>query len=101
MMPFLSQPIFWCNATDPESIAVSAPATLVLTDVDRFGRERQQSVLNLLEHTPADLHVVSTTSSSLFSRVAVGVFSDALYYRLNALQVELGALKSEKIDPLA
>ena len=67
-------------------------ATLVLEDVSRLTTEEQFRVLRWLDDVKGRIRVVSTTHEPLWPRVQVGVFNEVLYYRLNTVFLDMGAV---------
>jgi hypothetical protein len=59
-------------------------AALVLKNVGTLTEEQQEELLQWMDSGPR-VTVVSVSSSSLFSLVENGTFSERLYYRLNTI----------------
>jgi hypothetical protein len=66
--------------------------TLILSEVDALGPAEQTLLFDWLGSPSRAAQVISTASMPLFPRVIAGAFSEALYYRLNTIYVDvLGA----------
>jgi transcriptional regulator of acetoin/glycerol metabolism len=88
-MPYLDPPVWWwtgdTSLPSPEDVK-----TLVIRNVDAQNAGQQRALLSWLESTTvASPRVVSTTTGSLFQRVADGLFLEALYYRLNTVMLDV------------
>jgi hypothetical protein len=90
LMPHLGPPIcFWTLDTSLPS--PGDVKTLVIRHVDRLSAEQQRTLSGWLEQAAVTrTRVESTTTVPLFPRIATGLFSDALYYRLNTLMWQCG-----------
>jgi len=79
----------------------SSPApdrgTVVLRHVECLDVDQQHRLMAWLETTGESVRIISTTSVRLFDYVERGLFLDALYYRLNAVLLDLhdGPLRSD------
>jgi len=70
--------------------AASTPVgTVVLHCVDTLTRDEQSALYDWLSATRGRTRIVSTVSTSLLPMIKSRTFSDRLYYRLNALCVDL------------
>ena len=69
--------------------SAAATGTLILHDVGLLPQDDQLRLFAWIEQTAGRIRVVCTASDSLFDRVEAGVFSEALYYRLNTLLVDV------------
>ena len=86
-MPVLDRPIC-CWSPEAVLPAPEDVQTLVIRNVELLSAERQRELLSWLERAAvARTRVVSTTTVSLFERVAAGLFLDTLYYRLNTVML--------------
>ena len=67
--------------------------TLVLLEVARLTVEQQAELLRWLDRFDdrSRVQIVSTTAQPLFSLVENGAFLDNLYYRLNAVRIDLAS----------
>jgi hypothetical protein len=63
--------------------------TLILREVAALTADEQRRVLEWMNHSPGRWRVVSTTTTPLFPLVASRLFDDILFYRLNAMCVDL------------
>lgn len=68
--------------------AAAGVPTATIRDVEALTRDEQRALLNWLE-TAAGTQVISTTSVPLLPLVEAHAFNDALYYRLNAVYINL------------
>jgi len=69
----------------------SQAGIIVLRDVDALKREEQRRFLDWLDSASKRIQVVSTASEPLLRRVAARAFDATLYYRLNAVYIDLTA----------
>jgi hypothetical protein len=92
LIPHLRQPV---REWTPDALRQS-PAdvkTLVIRGVDALSGEQQRNLSAWLERSAtARPQVVSTTTVSLFHRIATGLFLEELYYRLNILVLRAQAI---------
>ena len=66
--------------------------TLILDDVETLDPDQQEQLLHWLDDAQVtEAQILAVTTASLYSRVQAGLFLSRLYYRLNALYVEVGA----------
>jgi hypothetical protein len=66
--------------------------TLILDDVETLDPDQQEQLLHWLDDAQAaEAQILAVTTTSLYTRVQAGLFLSRLYYRLNALYVEIGA----------
>jgi transcriptional regulator of acetoin/glycerol metabolism len=85
------RPITRWQPGEPLVLPSSAAAgTLILQDVGLMPHDDQLRLMTWLEHAAGRTRVVCTTSASLYDYVEAGAFSEALYYRLNILLVDVG-----------
>ena len=66
-------------------------ATLILQDVHALTPADQHRLLDWLDQAAGRVRVVSTSGEPLWPRVKTGIFSEALYYRLNTVYVDVGS----------
>jgi hypothetical protein len=88
LTPQLRQPLCCCRGGALFTLPAPNHGTLILRDVETLEADQQQLLLRWLDESRAQ--VISVTSESLFSPVECGALLDALYYRLNALLLEVG-----------
>ena len=67
-------------------------ATLVLENVSRLTNDEQFRILRWLDDLRGRVRVVSTTGVPLWPQVQAGEFNEVLYYRLNTVFVDVGAI---------
>jgi len=66
--------------------------TLIFDDVETLDPDQQEQLLHWLDDAQAaKAQMLAVTTTSLYTRVQAGLFLSRLYYRLNALYVEVGA----------
>jgi Sigma-54 interaction domain len=88
LSPQLRQPMCWSRCGESLTLPTADEGTLILRQVEALDADQQQMLLGWLDESR--VQVVSVTSEWLFSRVEFGTFLDRLYYRLNALIIEMG-----------
>ncbi len=83
-----AQPLYWCT---PEEwhLPRCAGGTLVVSDLGSLTEDRQTALFTWMSATGQDTQVVSVARPDLPARVADGRFSEALFFRLNILQIEI------------
>lgn len=65
------------------------PGTLVIREVDALSSVEQYQLLQWLDTVPERRPIVSTASTPLLPLVEAGMFSEALFYRLNTIYIDL------------
>ena len=66
--------------------------TLIFDDVETLDPDQQAQLFHWLDAAQAaETQMLAVTTTSLYTRVQAGLFLSRLYYRLNALYVEVGA----------
>jgi hypothetical protein len=66
--------------------------TLIFDDVETLDPAQQEQLLHWLDDAQAaEAQMLAVTTTALYTRVQAGLFLSRLYYRLNALYVEIGA----------
>lgn len=80
-----------CQDAPPRLPVSSHPGPVVLRDVDFLTPEEQRRLFEWLDSRTGRPQVVSTASAPLRPLVEAGAFSDALYYRLNTVYIDLSA----------
>jgi len=74
-----------------------AGGTLMLDDVEVLDGQQQETLLLWLdEYSHTAIQVISLTPAALYTHVQAGTFLNALYYRLNVIYVEVGAVRTEQ-----
>ena len=68
--------------------------TLVVEEVDRLVTSQQQRLLHLLTAEPGGIQIVATSRHDVFEAVETGRFLDRLYYQLNAVLLDLRAVRA-------
>ena len=68
--------------------------TLVVEDVDRLATAQQQRLLHLVTDEPGGIQIVATSRQDVFEAVESGAFLDRLYYQLNAVLLDLRAVRA-------
>ena len=87
-----------CCGTDPLRLPTfgSGGRTLVLRDVDTLTADEQELLAGWLasdrtDADDADVHLITTASTSLLPLVDAGEFNATLYYRLNIVYIAIDA----------
>ncbi|MEY4692693.1 MAG: hypothetical protein RIT19_3018 [Verrucomicrobiota bacterium] len=94
----------------PGRVQMAEGGTLVLLDIGEVPMAQQGLILELLQNRwiqrresasphPISLRVIATSRVGLRAKVDAGEFRDDLYYRLNALTVQIPSLR-ERIDDI-
>jgi hypothetical protein len=92
LMPVLGGPVHVWTAREPMELPPpTQPGTLILRDVGSLSRADQYRLIKWLDRSAGRTQVISTTNSSLWELVEIGVFHATLYYRLNVTCVDLTA----------
>jgi hypothetical protein len=87
LRPTLSHPI---SAWSPgEPLTLAATGTRFLRNIGAASCEEQLRLLDWLDATASDVHLLSTTPVCLLPLVEAGRFIERLYYRLNTVRVDL------------
>ena len=85
------QPIETCEAGS--FLALSPPpqtGTVILRDVGNLTQEGQRGLMEWLDGNARDrIQVIATNAAALWPQVRDGAFTEALYYRLNVIYVDL------------
>jgi hypothetical protein len=86
LTPHLDGPTV-CHLNGPQArdLPTGDVSGLILHDVDALTRDQQARLLQWIDGAPSRTQIVSTSESPLFFRVSGGLFSEALYYRLNVV----------------
>lgn len=86
---YLQQPIMRCHVQTGVPLPEPKEGTLIVSDVARLDEAQQARMLEWMNRVRRDVQVVCTTSHPIFRRVLSGAFSSELYYRINALRLDL------------
>src|SRR5689334_13325661 len=87
--PSLRTPVVvWTPEETPEPWT-SPFSTLVIRGVDALNEKQQRRLLARLDESMGDVQVVSMASQHVYPLVARGVFLERLYYRLNAMLLDM------------
>ena len=86
LTPHLCGPV----ASNAFEVDAERPGSLVLQEVEALCGAEQDGLLGWLTDSGGRTQVVSTTTGSLFSLVARGLFDQTLYYRLNVILLQVG-----------
>jgi hypothetical protein len=89
--PYLHSPAHLCVGGRYWSSPEQWKSTLIVDRIADCTVEQQKLLNHVLEAVSPRLQVISTTDRRLFNLVARGDFPASLYYRLNAVYVELDA----------
>jgi hypothetical protein len=88
--PTLSTPTQCWRAGAP--LALTSPSragTLILREIGTLPADDQLRLLQWLDDLSPRAQIISTSSSTLTSRIQCGRFLEALYYRLNTVCVDM------------
>jgi hypothetical protein len=90
MRPYLQSPVHSLACRDLFDLP-AGEGTLILEGLDALGGDQQAALLRWLDD-PQHGHtqVISLTPSPLYNLVERATFSNALYYRLNVIYLEVG-----------
>ncbi len=83
--PRLCEPVIWMTPHSAGTLPAGRCGALVIQDVASLRRDDQASLFAWMDG--GHRHVISTTMHPLFPLIAVGVFDEALYYRLNVVRM--------------
>jgi hypothetical protein len=88
LMPSLAEPVVLCDGTSPE-FPNATTGSLIVHDVARLTPSDQQHLLDWMTDPSRSARVIATSAGPVFPNVALGAFSDRLYYRLNTFTLML------------
>ena len=101
LRPNCRQPVETCEAGS--FVALSPPSqagALILRDVGNLTQEGQRRLMEFLDDNVHDrIQVIATNAAPLWPQVRDGTFTEALYYRLNVIYIDLtdgASLSTEK-----
>ena len=101
LRPSCRQPVETCEVGS--FLALSPPSqtgTLILRDVGNLTQEGQRRLMKWLDDNVHDrIQVITTNAAALWPQVRDGAFTEALYYRLNVIYIDLtdgAAFSTEK-----
>jgi len=63
--------------------------TLIIKHAAQLTGAHQRDLLKLSSESGEPVHVIATSTESVFAAVSDGLFLDSLYYRLNTMLIEL------------
>jgi hypothetical protein len=89
-LPYLGTPLQ--NIACEGGVIIAADAvTVVLRNVEILTGAEQRMLLDWIDHQPEDrkTQIISVTPAPLYAYVQAQVFAEALYYRLNAIYLEV------------
>lgn len=87
LSPHLREPVVSTRSGTALSIPTAEIGTLILDEVHTLTTDDQRQLLDWLSAAGARPQVISTSSQRLFPRVELGLFAEALYYRLNVIRI--------------
>ena len=85
------QPVVWWAPDQARDVPDVTRGTLVIRDVDRLDERQQERLSRWMGAHGHQLQVLSLARAPLFAQVVDGRFSADLYYRMNAVLVEVRA----------
>ena len=77
--------LWWCDGSE-FALPADPVGTLVLKNPAGLTSHEQRQLFDWIGHHPA-AQIITVTSEPLYPLVQAGVFSDDLYYRLNAFTI--------------
>lgn len=86
---YLQQPVVRCHAHPGAALPEPQYGTLIVSEVAALDAGQQAQMLEWMNRVRRDVQVVCTTSQPIFRRVLSGAFLPELYYRINALRLDL------------
>jgi hypothetical protein len=86
---YVRQPLMRCHVQPGDALPEPDEGTLVVSDVTKLDSAQQARMLEWMNRVRREVQVVCTTSQPIFRRVLSGAFSSELYYRINALRLDL------------
>ena len=90
MIPYLQSPVHSLACHDRLNLP-PGDGTLILEGLDTLDSDQQATLLRWLDDPQhARTQVISITPAPLYGRVESATFSNALYYRLNVIYLEVG-----------
>ena len=91
LRPTCRQPVATCEAGSFLALPPpSRPGALILRDVGCLTAEGQRRLMEWLDNNPRDrIQVIATNAAALWPQVKDGSFTEALYYRLNVIYIDL------------
>ena len=92
LRPYLKKPVVTVQAGGPLALPPKEQVgTLILYDVDELTLDDQRHMFQWLERNCGSAQVVSTSRTSMVSKIAANGFLEPLYYRLNTLYFEMAS----------
>ena len=82
------QPVHRCAPTD-WSLPDQPGGTLVVRNLDGLSASQQQALFAWMDHVGSDTQVVSAVGPGLDPWAEDGTFSEALFFRLNIVRIEV------------
>jgi hypothetical protein len=86
---YLQQPVVRCQAQPGMTLPEPEEGTLIVSEVTALDAAQQAQMLEWMNRVRRDVQVVCTSSQPIFRRVLSGAFLSELYYRINALRLDL------------
>jgi hypothetical protein len=86
---YLQQPVVHCQPQPGVALPEPEEGTLIISEVTRLDPAQQTQLLEWMNRVRRDVQVVCTSSQPIFRRVLSGAFLSELYYRINALRLDL------------
>jgi DNA-binding NtrC family response regulator len=87
--PHLRQPLSRCDLRVDTRVPEPTEGTLVISELDRMDPVQQRQLVAWLNQRQSPVQVVCTTSEPIFALVVAGQFRSDLYYRLNAVFLDV------------
>ena len=91
LRPNCRQPVETCEAGSFLPLSPPSQAgTLILRDVGNLTQEGQRRLMEWFDDNDHDrIQVIATNAAALWPQVSDGAFTEALYYRLNVIYIDL------------
>ena len=86
---YLQQPVRRCQVQPGVALPEPEEGTLIVSEVTALDAVQQAQMLEWMNRVRRDVQVVCTSSQPIFRRVLSGAFLSELYYRINALRIDL------------
>lgn len=89
LQPYIGDPVLWHRPPAPLDRPAADTRALFLVDADQLSVEDQRRLLEWTGARGWRMQIITTASTPLFALVIAGLFDPTLYYRLNALRLNL------------
>ena len=86
---YFKQPLMRWHGQPGVALPEPEDGTLIVSEVTGLDSAQQAQMLEWMNRVRRDVQVVCTSSKPIFRRVLSGAFLSELYYRINALRLDL------------